>query len=46
MLERLFALFFDLLDGLVAMDFFVFVIAAGFLFGIASFIRYLLMGDE
>lgn len=46
MLERLFSLFFGLLDGLVSSDFFVFLIAAGFLYGIATLIRYVLMGDD
>lgn len=46
MLERLFSLFFDSLNGLVLTDFFIFVMAAGFLFGISTLIRYIFIGGR
>ena len=41
MLERLFSLFFSVLNGIALTDFFIGVMAAGFLFGMATLIRYI-----
>lgn len=46
MLEQLFSLFFGVLNGMVDTDFFVWVVASGFLFGMATLIKYLFVGDK
>ena len=46
MLQELFSMFFDVIDGLVVLDFFIAVMAAGCLYGIASLIRYIFAGDD
>ena len=46
MLERLFSLFFSVLNGIALTDFFIGVMAAGFLFGMATLIRYIFVGGR
>lgn len=46
MLERLFTLFFSVLDGIAVTDFFIFVIASGFFFGMVTLIRYIFIGGR
>lgn len=46
MLERLFSLFWSVLDGLIPSEFFVSLIAVGFLFGVCSLIRFIFVGDK
>lgn len=46
MLERLFSLFFSVLNGMALTDFFIGVMAAGFLFGMATLIRYIFVGGR
>lgn len=46
MLERLFSLFWSVLDGLIPLEFFVALIAVGFLFGVCSLIRFIFVGDK
>lgn len=46
MLERLFSLLFSVLNGIALTDFFIWVMAAGFLFGLATLIRYVFVGGK
>lgn len=46
MLERLFSLFWSVLDGLIPSEFFIALIAAAALFGVCSLIRFIFVGDK
>ena len=45
MLDGLFDLFWSVLNGMIAQDFFIALMAVGVLFGICSLIRYVFQGE-